>query len=342
MSIKKCPRCDRKNPIAANFCRHCGYEFSEASKQGKVLQPIIKDFVVMTDAYTIGSFVGIRWNVANARHISLNGISVTYHDSYEYEVKGDEDLILIASNDYMQTQKVVKLSPKPLPKIVKFASAQKTVKAGVKITIHVDYKNSKRAFLLSNLSEKIDVSTKKVVKVTPMLGEVYTLVCYSIDPKVSVTKDLDLTVVDDVHIDAFTSDKKRTMESIPITLSWKVQNAQMVMLYPDGIDVTKKISIELRPSRTTTYRLEATNGLKVVSEMLTISVMPKPRLIYNMPELPLFKDILSCGLNMKMMLANIHEIDVDEWLTSPLTATKASIFKRIKKYWTSIVAWIKL
>ena len=100
MSIKKCPKCGRENPIAANFCRHCGYKFSEASKQGNVLQPIIKDLVVMTDTYTIGSFVDIMWDVTNATHISLNGMNVTNHDSYEYEVKGDEDLMLIASNDY--------------------------------------------------------------------------------------------------------------------------------------------------------------------------------------------------------------------------------------------------
>lgn len=87
MSIKKCPKCGRENPIAANFCRHCGYKFSEASKQGNVLQPIIKDLVVMTDTYTIGSFVDIMWDVTNATHISLNGMNVTNHDSYEYEVK---------------------------------------------------------------------------------------------------------------------------------------------------------------------------------------------------------------------------------------------------------------
>ena len=224
----------------------------------------------MTDTYTIGSFVDIMWDVTNATHISLNGMNVTNHDSYEYEVKGDEDLMLIASNDYMRAKKVVKLSPIPLPKIVKFVSSHRKVKVGDKVVIHIDYKNSERAFLLSNLSEKIDVSTKKVVKVAPKSGELYTLICYSIDPKVSVTKDLNLTVVDDVHIDAFTSDKNRTMESIPITLSWKVQNAQMVMLYPDGIDVTKKTSIELRPSRTTTYRLEATNGLNVTSEITAV------------------------------------------------------------------------
>lgn len=225
-----------------------------------------------------------------------------------------------------------------MPKIVKFVSSHRKVKVGDKVVIHIDYKNSERAFLLSNLSEKIDVSTKKVVKVAPKSGELYTLICYSIDPKVSVTKDLNLTVVDDVHIDAFTSDKNRTMESIPITLSWKVQNAQMVMLYPDGIDVTKKTSIELRPSRTTTYRLEATNGLNVTSEILTISVTPIPRLNYNMPEFPSFSNGSLYGLGMKEMLTNIHEIAIDEWLNSPLTTTNNSIIKRIKRFLTSIIS----
>ena len=338
MNIKKCPKCGRENPIAANFCRHCGYKFSEASKQGNLMQPIINDLVVMTDTYTIGSFVDIMWDVTNATHISLNAVNVTNHDSYEYEVKGDEDLVLVASNDYMQIQRVVKLSPTPLPNIVKFAPSRMKIKEGEKIDIHIDYKNSKRAFLLSNLSEKIDVSTKKVVKVTPKSGEIYTLICYSIDPEVSVTKDLDLTIINDVYIEDFSSDKNRTMESVPITLSWKVRNAQNLMLYPDGIDVTGKTSIELRPSRTTTYRLEATNGLNAKSEMLSISVTPIPKLNYEMPKFPSFGNIGFDDLGMKKMVANIHEINIDEWIKAPLGATKESIFKRIIKYLKSIIS----
>lgn len=336
MSTKTCPKCGRENPIVANFCRHCGYKFPEASKQGSVMQPIIKDLAVMTDSYTIGSFIDIMWDVENATHISLNGVNVTNHDSYEYEVKGDEDLLLVASNDYMQVQKLLKLSPLPLPNIVKLTTSRKRVKVGEKIDIHIDYKNSKRAFLLSNLSERIDVSTKKVVKVSPKSGELYTLICYSVDPKVSVTKDLDLKVLDDVQIEAFTSDKSRTIESVPIILSWKVKNAQTVVLYPDGIDVTGKNSIELRPSRNITYRLEATNGLNVKSEMLSISVTPIPKLNYKMPELPSFENIAFGDL--KEMLTNIHEIYIDEWLKSPLEATNLSIFGRIKKCLTSIIS----
>ena len=109
------------------------------------------------------------------------------------------------------------------------------------------------------------------------------------------------------------------------------------MLYPDGIDVTGKTSIELQPSRTTTYRLEATNGLNVKSEMLSISVTPIPKLNYKMPEFPSFRNIEFYELGMKEMVANIHEIDIDEWLKAPLEATNESILKRVKKYLTSII-----
>ena len=293
----------------------------------------------MTDSYTIGSFIVIMWDVENATHISLNGVNVTNHNSYEYEVKGDENLMFVASNDYMQVQKILKLSPLALPNIVKLTTSRKRIKVGEKIDIHIDYKNSKRAFLQSNLSKKIiDVSTKKVVKVSPKSGELYRLVCYSADPKVTVTKDLDLIVLDDVQIDAFTSDKSKTIESVPIILSWKVRNAQKVVLYPDGIDVTGNNSIELRPSRNITYRLEATNGLNIKSEMLSISVTPIPKLIYKMPELRFFENIAFGDLNMKEMLTNIHEIDIDEWLKSPLETTKFSVFRRIKKCLTSIIS----
>ena len=291
----------------------------------------------MTDTYTIGSFVDIMWDVTNATHISLNGMNVTNHDSYEYEVKGDEDLMLIASNDYMRAKKVVKLSPIPLPNIIKFTPSRRKIKVGEKIDIHIDCKNSNKAFLLSNLSEKIDVSTKNIVTVTPRYGELYTLICYTVDTKVSpVTKDLDLIVVDDVYIDSFISDKNRTMESFPIKLSWKVRNARKLVLYPDNIDVTGKTSIELRPPKTTTYRLEATNGLDIKYEMLSVSVIPIPRLTYKMPEQPSFDNIALRNFDMKEMLTNIHEIDIDEWLKSPMKATKVSVFRRIIKCLTSI------
>ena len=57
-----------------------------------------------------------------------------------------------------------------------------------------------------------------------------------------------------------------------------------------------------------------------------------------MPEFPSFRNIRLDKLGMKEMVANIHEIDIDEWLKAPLEATNESIFKRVRKYLTSIIS----
>ena len=52
--MKKCPECNAENPIAANFCRKCRYEFSEATKNGLSLKPEIKYFRIKELQYVIG------------------------------------------------------------------------------------------------------------------------------------------------------------------------------------------------------------------------------------------------------------------------------------------------
>lgn len=40
MEIKQCPICKTTNPIEANFCRHCRYEFAHGSYiYGKLCNP---------------------------------------------------------------------------------------------------------------------------------------------------------------------------------------------------------------------------------------------------------------------------------------------------------------
>ena len=60
--MKKCPECNAENPIAANFCRKCRYEFSEATKNGLSLKPEIKYFRIKELQYVIGSKIYIEWD----------------------------------------------------------------------------------------------------------------------------------------------------------------------------------------------------------------------------------------------------------------------------------------
>lgn len=341
MTIKKCSRCYTDNPIIASYCRHCGYKFSEESKQGKSSSPIIHEIQVMSDFYTIGSFVDIMWNVSNATTILLNGENVTNHDSYEYQVKGDETLEMTAMNDLLATRKHIKLSPHPLPVIVKFAASRSKVEAGSEITIHIEYKHADRVTLQSNISPNLEVSKKKSIKVCPKHGEIFTLVCYSKDPNIFVKKELELNVLETLEIGSFEVDRQNVIESEPVTLRWAVQGANKIILRPGEIDVSNLSAVEVRPSRSTTYWLEVSNGLKSKTKTLSISVQQIPKFNYEIPKFSTIDALSSVKLDLTNLPLNLWELRVDKWLFSPLKQTgflhlveqwinKFSISNRIK------------
>lgn len=333
MTNKICPRCKTENPLAASFCRHCGYSFPEESKEGTSLAPKINEFLVVEEEfYTIGSVINLMWEVDNFSSLTLNGESITNHDSYEYVVTGDAVLELIATNDYAQDSRKIKISPNPKPKIIRFECDKHKIKEGDEIKITWDYKHTDIAIIKSNLSkEEIHLALKKTIKYKPIVGEILTLVCQSKDPKVIVEKQLELIIIDDVSIDSFQASNCRVIESMPVTLSWEVRNAESLMLYPDGINVLGKSSVVVHPSRSTEYRLEATNSLSHKVELLAIGVKPLPKLNYSMPDCSSILNLPKLNLDLSALTNNIDEINIDKWMLSPMTAKKENkLLKSIK------------
>lgn len=330
MDTKQCTRCKYENPIAACFCRHCGMKFAEESKKDSSLTPMIKDFRVIDEVYTIGSVVKLMWNVdVNTSSLILDGQNVTHHDTELYVVKGDATLELKAYNEYRNASKKLKISPNPLPKILRFEASRKKIKAGENVKVHINCIHTVKITLTSNKGYSADVTKLKSIEITPTDNEVYTLNCQSIDPKVVVNQELRLEVFSDVNITMFKADKQETMESIPVTLKWNVKGAHSIMLYPNGIDVTRKNSMVVHPNHTIEYRLEARNGMSVKSEVLSIYVRPLPRLNYAMPDFDILQKVSSFNLNMFKIQNNLKEIDIDRWMMSPLEGKRASLFKRI-------------
>lgn len=325
MRSKRCSICKTENPIAARFCRHCGHPFSEESKKGVELAPKIKDFIVIEDFYTIGSVVNLIWDVENYTSVSLNGECVTNRDSFEYIISGDATLELIATNDYAQDIRRLKISPNPKPKILRFEANRRKIKEGDEIKIYWEYKNTDIAIIRSNLKrEEIHLIAKRTILYRPKVNEILTLVCYSRDKKVYVEQDLELTILDTVAIDFFSASSLCVIESMPITLRWNVRNADSLILYPEGLNVLGKSSITVQPTRSTVYRLVAANELSENTEMLAVGVKPLPKLNYSMPDCSTILNFPSIKLDMSDMISNIDEIRIDKWMMSPNTARRES------------------
>lgn len=315
---KSCPKCDTLNPTEASFCRQCGHHFSEESKEGKTISPVIKDLLVMDEFYTIGSHITLMWDVANATHLTLNGVDVTCHENAEHEVTGDEVLELVASNGYMQVSKKVKIIPEPLPKILKFEPSRHKILPNDEIKIYIETKNCNRVTLQSNISANQEITHKKSIRIRPQASEVFTLVCYSKDPSVFITRELDIEIIAGANISSFSSDRESTIETEPVILKWDVQNAKKIMLYPDGINVDGQDSIKLFPRHNTTYRLEASNDISTVSKNLTICVTTLPKISYSLPDCSELLKIPQISTTLENINDNISEIRIDKWMQHPL------------------------
>lgn len=136
---KQCPKCHTENPMEANFCRHCRHEFSEASKNGKSVAPVISSCDIREQDYCKGSMVHIDWVVENATKLTLNDQDVTGTNSCEQEVGKHNHFKLVAENDYSITTKEIHLNPAPLAQILFFRSNKETLQEGqsVKLTWNV-------------------------------------------------------------------------------------------------------------------------------------------------------------------------------------------------------------
>ena len=229
--MKQCPKCNTENPKQAKFCRHCRYEFPEATISGGSLSPIVHLCKVREDKYWIGSLIHIDWQIDNANIVSINGYDVTSLDEYEIKVDKAMTVTVKAENDYDQISRDLRLSPRPLPSILSFVPSTYQVQAGNEIKLKWDVRNATRITLSSSKVTK-DVSNKNYIKISLDRDEQLTLTAYAEDDNIYVDKTVDIRVLSPVVIHGFYADKDVVVESDKVTLRWNVENADSIMIEP--------------------------------------------------------------------------------------------------------------
>lgn len=337
--MKQCPKCNTENPKQAKFCRHCRYEFPEATISGGSLSPIIQLFKVREDKYWIGSIIHIDWQIDNANIVTINGFDVTSLGEYEIKVDKAMTVTIKAENDYDQMSKDLRLSPRPLPSILSFMPSTCQVQAGNEIKLKWDVRNATRITLSSSRVTK-DVSNKNSIKISLDRDEQLALTAYTDDENIYVDKTVDIRVLLPVAILGFYADKDVVVESDKVTLRWNVENADSIMIEPIMKDVTRLNSFQVSPARTTEYRLVASNLISRAEASLSIGVRTLPKIDINLGDTFAKMELPSCNVDLSFLSDSIKEADVDVWMTTaPSKAIAKHIWKeKILRKWKEIAS----
>ena len=292
--------------------------------------PEIRNLSVVETVYTIGSKVTIHWSTSVGVNLTLDGKDVSGKESTTYIVGKNTSVELIASNGSQSVSKRIDITPKPLPNVLLFKSDKQRVREESSVTVNLDYKNTKKVILQSNMQFKEDVTSRRTITLTPKIDEIFTLVCESVDPQVTVSQTLDLKAVGYVDIENFEVSSSSIIQSQPVTLSWNVKNGEKVMLYPDGIDVTAMNGrIVLHPDEPTDYRLEATDGVDTLSTTLHVYVQKIPHLTYSLPDFGDSFKMPRMSLIVSRMTDELQFKQRESWLLKSFKKEEASLMKRI-------------
>ena len=300
MKEKVCPQCKTTNPMAANFCRRCRFEFPEASKGGQSLTPLIKSFRIRETSYTVGSTIHLEWEVENATEVTLDGEVATGSTEAEMVVEKSVRLVLSAKNAYNEAIRELWITPSPMPTIGFYHASAESILVGQQTKLEWIVRNALRTELTASDGTVVASRDDGAVLVSPGKTETYCLRGYSkADPSIFAEQTIVIKVLEPVKIVDFKADKRFAIETERVVLSWKTEHATSVEISPSVGVLKKRKSVEVYPTHTTVYRLTARNELSMDESTVTIEVRQLPKF-----------DFGSVGDSSSVMIPTSCEVEI--------------------------------
>ncbi|AJA69757.1 Protein kinase domain [Myroides sp. A21] len=245
-----------------------------------------------------GKAIELSWNIENFDKISINnGVgNVTGKHSISVSPTNTTTYKLLAENAFDKTENELTITVLPLPKIKEFRSKQQKIEHGKETQLVWDIENAEKVELhwLGNMEV---VPNRGEKSISPTEHTNYKVIVTALDGITKEEKEITVQVVKRVEIKSFVSDLEFVVETLPVKLSWEIDNASSIILSSNmqaDIDVTGKSEIEILPKRTAVFYLKANNELfSVTSSQIKIEVQNIPTFNPSIiPRLPSGKDLI--------------------------------------------------
>lgn len=274
--------------------------------------PEIKSFSTNKTEILSGNSIELTWDIENFDKISINnGIgNVTGKNSISITPNHTQTYKLVAENAFNKSERELTITVLLLPKIKEFRSKQQKLEFEKETQLVWDIENA----------EKIELHWMGNMEIIPNKGDKtfspsehtnYKLIVTALDGITKEEREITVQVFKKVEIKSFFSDLDFVVESLPIKLSWEIDNASSITLSSNiqsDIDVTGMNEIEIIPKKTAVFYLKANNELfSINSPQLKIEVQNIPTFNPSIiPRLPSGKELIpSFEINFKGLANNI-------------------------------------
>lgn len=239
----------------------------------------------------VGNDITISWITENTDSVKINGKEYVISGKITEKYITSKRISFEIANPFDKSTVSYEIKVLDSPVINNFKVRQQKIEFEKSTFLDWDVNYFSKIFLYSNGSKE-DVSNKRGIEISPLKDTTYELILIGLDGKTTISEKINMQVFKRVLITEFKSNLDFVVESIPIKLTWKTENASKILLSSSleaEIDVTGKSSIDLKPKKDANYTLMAKNELFQVSEEIGISVQNLhkiPALDLAMPKMP--------------------------------------------------------
>lgn len=259
-------------------------------------KPEISSFKSDKDKVLENALFSLFWEVKNAKDVSISNIGKVEHKGNIEKKVLKTAYKIVAENDIGKVEQSLNITVLPLPKIKEFRSKQQKIEYGKETQLVWDIENAEKVELhwLGNMEV---IPNKGGKSISPTEHTNYKVIVTALDGITKEEKEITIKVFKRVEIKSFVSDLEFVVETLPVKLSWEIDNASSITLSSNmqaDIDVTGKSEIEILPKRTTVFYLKANNELfSVTSSQIKIEVQNIPTFNPSIiPRLPNGKDLI--------------------------------------------------
>lgn len=258
------------------------------------LPEIITFISTPSDNVYVNDNITLSWKVNNATEIFIDDTPVDIiHTSKMFNIKNTKEFILRATNGITNVVRKLTVKTVPIPEF--------NIDVDKKIIRHGKNERCTLAWTCSHISQIVitddndqiiaESDCSGSVAVRPEKTTIYTITAVGKDGQRKWDKQITIEVFPESVV-KFKTDKKFSLPTVPVTISWEVDNASKVEIIGDIDSPGERPyigSFTIEPEKDTNVTIRVTDRFGVKEESIKIRMLPLPA-IKCKPNVPQIKN----------------------------------------------------
>lgn len=260
-----------KNPVART-----SYHEWQTVLQSIQKPPVVKFLTITRKEILAGENVVFAWSAENTISVEIDGVGVfSSIDKKSIKPTKSTTYKIIFKGYYGVITEEININVTPSPKFKELSSEKNKIKKGEATSLNWEIENISDARLIGVEKDALIISKKGQQSIKPEQSTTYKFEVTALDGKTIIEKYIQVEVFEEGAISFFKADRQYVYPTVPVLLSWEVNNAVKVEIEGLG-DFQLTGQTTVYPTHDTNYKIIVTDNFGTITNSLQIKMLPLP------------------------------------------------------------------